>query len=274
MFSVAIPGRPVLLAPTATGPRADALVKISDIPIELGFRFDTMNDVTVAPDLLVSTRVRAYAMNRTSERISVALADANRAALWGATAGATALYSLAPGEAADTEEVTMLLRPQPDSPATLLAMVITKRFLRRSVAPTAWAIFNAGMMSSLRWASQPTDGRLWPESPWLEPGFPLRLTTDSQSLLPDVIGMFRRNSEVISELVPRLSNLATGSEGPYDFVEDADRNYLLEYLTEVVGTSELRRLWQSTLAAVHRGADLRGFAVFMLTAIAQSSDPA
>lgn len=261
-FSMIIPGAPrwSARAPAPGEPTYEALVEVTEVPIELGFRRgEAPEGVERAP--LAIALAQAYARNRSGEAPAVEALPGAQTSAWGVEAAATALYHLrAPvGRGADVEVLTVLVRSHHQ-------MTVTRRFSTASVDWRRWALFNAATMSSLRWdpGMRPRPQRLWPPSSFLEPGLMGQLRASARERLRPLLALVTTPAPGLYALRRRLQQVLRGGEAPSAPVTAEIRASVGRFLCEVCLEPALEDLIKQGLAEVETGFDLRGLSQLLL----------
>ncbi len=161
-FAVSIPGHPRASVPTSESPKYDVLVKLTDVPLELGFRAER-DPGQMPPDARVTTHALAYASQRTGGAPSVAPVNALLAR--GAQAAATTMYTPEDG----TMEHLVVTTACTDD-GTVWCLYQTARFCPGELSPVEWANLRTAIMSGQSWVtSDRPKTSVWPRSELVEP---------------------------------------------------------------------------------------------------------
>lgn len=168
-FAVSIPGHPRACEPTSALPAYDVVIKLTDVPLELGFRAER-DPGEMAPGARVTTHALAYASQRTGGAPSVAPVKALLAR--GAEAAATTMYTPVDGT---MEHLVVTTARSEDG--TVWCMYQTARFSPGELSPVEWANLRTAIMSGQSWVT--TDRprtSVWPRSEIVEPSARMRFT--------------------------------------------------------------------------------------------------
>lgn len=159
-YSIAIPGRPHVIAATGDGPSYDVVLKMADAPIELGFRMDEV-PTKIRPEMLVPALLMTYVQMRARDPLVV---PTNQ--LWGKTLcrgidnGMRANYEL-PGPVEDAMEF-IAINVKPDGDEMVRAVHLTARYRKSETTPFAWSNLRAALLYHQSWIP----GRLAPTPVW------------------------------------------------------------------------------------------------------------
>ena len=159
-YSIAVPGRPHLIRATGDGPAYDAVLKMSDAPIELGFRMDEV-PTKITPEKLVPGLLMSYAQMRARDPLAVQTSQ-----LWGKTlcrgidTGMRANYDLV-GDVEDAMEF-LAINVKPEGDELVRALHLTARYRKSETTPFAWSNLRAALLYHQSWIP----GRLAPTPVW------------------------------------------------------------------------------------------------------------
>ena len=161
----------------------------------------------------------------------------------------------------------------------LWQLVLVKLFDGSAVDPIRWAMFNAALMGSLRWApGAPPVSVLspWPQSSWLDGGLDLQLPMPRQSQVAELSLLMRRTAGDLSLLMQRLKMLACGNDPPHQSLVPENRAVMAQFLGDASPGPELSQYWTDCLAEVFTAHDLRGLALVGLRGLvaATAASPA
>jgi uncharacterized protein (TIGR02996 family) len=158
-YSIAVAGRPRVGTTTGEGPRYDIVLKMDDVPVELGFRMDAVETQIEAPQLVPALTL-AYAQSRASnpEQISPNTLVGKMLAP-GATAGGHVVYPLR-GED-DAMEYVAITGKQ--DAGVVHALHMTVRYRKSDVTPFAWSNLRPALMFHQSWtAAKSPSMQVWP----------------------------------------------------------------------------------------------------------------
>lgn len=163
-YSIPIPGHPRLVEATVATPVYGALVAMTDLPIELGFRLDTL-PTTVTAEALAIALAAAYSRNRAGTTVNVHPMVGTFLPP-GASAGGRCVYDLPDTETDDDgammEQLEVTVRA---GAGTVLAMYYTVRFKTGPVNPVRWAHVRTAVREHQRFdGAKTTPPQLWPAS--------------------------------------------------------------------------------------------------------------
>ena len=159
--SIAIPGHPHLVGVTGDGPSRDIVVKMSDAPIELGFRMDEL-PTKITPNNLAPALLTSYAQMRARDPATVASQVLSGKMLpAGAETGMCASYKVIGAIDDAMEFVAITLKPARNE--IVHALHMTVRYRISETTPFAWSNLRSLLLHHQSW--QP--GRLarapvWP----------------------------------------------------------------------------------------------------------------
>lgn len=174
-YSLAIPGRPVIVAPSAAVPTYDVAINLADVPIEFGFRMDEVPTEITAANLLPAL-ISSYASGRAAspDRLDVDWLR-GKAAANGGHGAMRANYQLRGDDPMAMEFLAIILKPMPRG---FHALHLTIRYRRGEFTPFAWSNLRWALLFSQSWGpGRLASTALWPEQPvLLQPSAKFELT--------------------------------------------------------------------------------------------------
>lgn len=208
-YSVAIPGRPRVIAPSAATPSYDVVLQLADAPIELGFRMDEV-PTEIKPANLLPALIGTYASMRAAEPESLDIDWLlGKAAANGGHGAMRVNYQLRGDDPMAMEFLAIVLKPMPRG---FHALHLTVRYRRGEVTPFAWSNFRWALLFSQSWVP----GRLastavWPEQPvFLQPSVKFELTEaasrDAQIKAEQVGSVSAAESEQLARVLLEWTN--------------------------------------------------------------------
>jgi hypothetical protein len=245
-FSMPIPGHPALATPATPGPPAyHALVKMTDLPVELGVRIDALATST-DPQALAMSLTQAYAMSRAQEVRRVAPLR-GRLLGHGFQGGANTIYVVRDaGPASQMEHVEVHTRQDGE---TTWAVYVTTRWVSSEVDVVRWAHLRTALGGQAYWdpASPRTNApRLWPASSvFAEPDARLQLLPAAQGDAEKMSAeLGPLGDDDANGLVDLLINTASGDDPPTGEVSEA---LIGAYCRRLVGRAPTTRAGETLL---------------------------
>jgi hypothetical protein len=160
-YSIAVPGRPRIVAPTSETPSYDVLLQMDDAPIELGFRMDEVPTDGEAADILPAL-VTSYAVSRARNPDTLQpdwLRGRPRAN--GADGAMRVTYELRGEDPAAMEFLAIHVK---HARKGLHALHMTVRYRRGETSPFAWSNLRAALLFHHSWdPAKPPSMNVWPE---------------------------------------------------------------------------------------------------------------
>jgi hypothetical protein len=213
-FSLALPGHPALAPPAQTSPRYDTLVRLSDLPVEHGFRLDALPD-GIEPRALALSVATTFASERADAPPSPEpLPSALRAR--GADIAVRTSYVVR-GESPTTVELLVVTVRRHERGVWVLYHTV--RHAVSELDPVQWANIRAAVLAHQHW--EPRTPRMetpsvWPkESALAEPSVAMTLSapawSDARSKAADI---GRLEDQETERLVRLLVDIANGDLPP------------------------------------------------------------
>ncbi|HEY0255699.1 MAG TPA: hypothetical protein VGC41_29420, partial [Kofleriaceae bacterium] len=205
-YAIALPGAPWVVEGPDGVPRYDAVVQLSDLPLNIGIRIDTI-PTQIEPTALVTSLALAYAKNRVDAAVKgqhVAEGNLPR----GAVAGISCTYSLRQADASGPGMMEHLYVAARPAGANVEVLYLTARFHVPGVNPFQWRQFRGAIFGQQRWDGSGLDGpppRLFPDGVIAHPGVSLAFTDHGMaeaSAKAELIA--RQPEEVVSTLMSTL----------------------------------------------------------------------
>jgi hypothetical protein len=173
-FAVAIPGHPRAIEPTSERPQYDVIIKLEDVPLELGYRIDR-NPLGMQPSTVAATMGAPYANGRAASPPK--LSPVTTLLAKGAAAAVSALYTLRGSDDRAMEHLAVTTCAGEDALWTLFQ---TARFRTGDVTSIEWANFRTALMASQSWiTSERPNTQLWPASTFAQPSVKMTFTDEA-----------------------------------------------------------------------------------------------
>ncbi len=209
-YSLAVPGRPRIIKPALDMPRYDVVLALTDAPIEIGLRIDTLTaaETALQPAELIRAFATAYVQSRAAAPDGVELTDMDGKSIAnGATEGMRATYPLRDTEGG-MEYVGVMLRGAQ-------VLYVTARFTKGVTTPFAWANLRSVLQHHQSWVpGELASTSVWPDAPMLlKPSVKFEL---SESASREAQAKANEIAELSSEQVERIANLLITSASTDD----------------------------------------------------------
>lgn len=160
-YSISLAGHPRFVAPPSEGPSYDAVIRMDDAPIELGFRMDEIPTEAEAGDMLPAL-VASYAMSRA--RNTDALEPdwiRGRPRPDGCDGAMRVTYELRGEDPAAMEFLAIMVK---HARKGMHALHMTVRYRRGETSPFAWSNLRAALLFHHSWdPTKPPSTKIWPE---------------------------------------------------------------------------------------------------------------
>lgn len=253
-YSVVVPGRPRLELDPRGMPGYDAVVRLEDVPVEIGVQFEQVGELRpywMGPVDLT----KSYVQYRTYSRVEPEPMKAELVPA-GAAAAMDCLYVLRQKPRLQME---YLVTSQDRLDAESEVVYLTVRFASEDLNPACWANLRAALLAGQRWDGTHAQLPGWPASVFASSDARMELTppawAEAQAKARAVVAVPDAEAE---EWISRLTALATGDEPPWAEVTAEGREAVRMFLAGR-GGEETRAVLERKLDEVTTAHDLRAW---------------
>lgn len=158
-YAIVVPGHPHAITPSSDSPRYDLLLAMTDVPIEVGIRRDSV-PTDIAPAALVASMISAYVTSRAADAAAARPGHLGFQLANGAAAGMSVNYRIA-GE--DNSALELLAVSAKPGPSAVDLVFLTARYRTGEVTPFAWSSVRAAMLGHQSWTpGELPSTEVWP----------------------------------------------------------------------------------------------------------------
>jgi hypothetical protein len=159
-YALAVPGRPRIIAATASGPRYDVLMELDDAPIEIGVRVDDLGATPIDRDAHLASLAMSYVQSRAAAPREDSVNPAGRRGRApGAEAAVSSNYQLRGDDPQAMEFLLVMLREN-------AALHLTVRYRRGEFTPFAWGTLRSILLNHQSWKPGTLPSLdVWPSTP-------------------------------------------------------------------------------------------------------------